>query len=67
MEKGYPEHIMKTLRKRAGLSAEDESLDKELNKLSPSEALNEVATWEGLLGYGDTIINWVQDIYGIEL
>lgn len=65
--KRRPEYIMKTLRKREGLDENDRSYDHELNKLSDADVLNEIATWNGFLGYGDTIISWIEDIYGIEL
>ncbi|WP_461199308.1 hypothetical protein [Enterococcus sp. N249-2] len=58
---------MKTLRKRAGLNEADKTHDHELNAMSNADVLNDVATWNGLLGYGDTIIRWIEDIYGIEL
>ena len=28
---------------------------------------NEVCNWEGMIGYGDTIIGWVEDIFNVSL
>lgn len=66
MEK-YSDEIMEACRQRRGLEEDDESQDDEIMAMDKSEVLDEVATWEGLLGYGDTIKSWVEDIYGIEL
>jgi hypothetical protein len=63
----YPEYILRKLRQREGLEEEDTSMDTELKNMSPSVAFNEVCTWEGLCGYGDTIEGWIADIYGIDL
>lgn len=63
----YPEHIMKVLRQRLGLEADDTSRDNEINTYSPNEALEEVLTWEGICGYGSIIIWWIESIYGIDL
>ena len=40
MNHNYPEHIMETLRQRIGLEEDDTSRDKELQMLTPQEALN---------------------------
>ena len=63
----YPEHIMEILRQRLGLDEDDTSRDDEINIYTPSEAFEEVCNWEGLLGYADTIKEWIEDIYGIDL
>jgi hypothetical protein len=64
----YPENIMKYLRLREGLEADDTSLDEDLNILSSKEAFREVCRWNGLLGgWDDTIKGWIKNIYGIDL
>lgn len=63
----YPEYILKKLRLRQGLEHDDTSLDDRLNGLSPEVAFNEACMWEGFLGYGSSILGWVEDIYGIDI
>lgn len=63
----YLEHIMEILRQRLGLDEDDTSRDEEINIYTPSEAFEEVLTWEGFLGYAYTIKSWIKDIYGIDL
>lgn len=68
MERKYPENIMKYLRQREGLEADDSTLDDDLNNLSPSEAFREVCGWNGLLGGWDEQIKyWIENTYGIDL
>lgn len=66
MEK-YSKGIMGDLRERRDLDRNDTSQDEEIMKMSKDEVLDEVATWNGLIGYGYTIKSWVEEIYGIEL
>lgn len=67
MANKYPEHIMKTLRKRLGLKEEDTSRDNLINTYSPSEAFDEMLKWEGIIGYTSTIKWLIQNIYGVDL
>lgn len=62
-----PEYIMEILRQRRGYEPEDTTIDDELSTLTNSEVLNEVATWEGLIQYGATIMQWVEDIFDVDL
>ena len=63
----YPENIMEDVRERLGLESDDDSRDKEIMEMSKDKILDEVVKWNGLINYGDTIKNWVQDIYNIDL
>ena len=67
MKNKYPEYIMKVLRQRLGLDEDDTLRDDEINIYSPSEAFDEMLFWEGICGYTDTIIYWIEGIYGIDL
>jgi hypothetical protein len=67
MKNRYPEPIMKTLRKRLGLEAEDTSRDNLINTYSPSEAFDEMLKWEGIIGYTGIIKYWIESIYGIDI
>jgi hypothetical protein len=63
----FEESIMEDLRQRRGLEEDDDSEDNEIMKMDLEEALDEVASWNGLIGYGNTIKRWVQEIYNIDL
>ena len=63
----YSEEIMEAVRQNLGLEEDDTSMDDRIVKMSRGEVLNRVATWNNLIGYGDTIRNWVENIYGVLL
>lgn len=67
MTKKYSEGIMGDLRERRDLDRHDASQDEEIMQMSKNEVLNEVLTWNGLIGYDCTIKNWIENIYGVEL
>ncbi|KJR69194.1 MULTISPECIES: hypothetical protein [Bacillus] len=68
LEEKYPISIIQYVRQREGLDKEDDSMDKEILKMSKSEVFRDVLAWNGLLGGWDSIIkNWVKSIYGIDL
>ena len=61
---GYPEYIMEYLRQRRGLDESETSADADIMSMSPDEAFDEVCNWNGLIGYGSSIRDWISDIYG---
>lgn len=65
--KEYSNEIMNCVRQNLGLEKDDTSKDDYINNMSKSEVLNRVATWNGLIRYGETIKGWVKDIYNVEL
>lgn len=67
IENKYPEDIMKTLRQRLGLKADDTSRDNLINSYSLSDAFDEMLKWEGIIGYTSTIKYFIESIYGIDL
>ena len=67
MKNRYPEYIMEILRKRLGLDEDDTSRDDFINIYSPSEAFEEVCTWEGFINYASEIKYWIECIYGIDI
>lgn len=67
MENKYPENIMKRCREAMGLEEDDTSRDVVINTYSPAEAFNACCNWEGLIGWGDTLLSFVEDCFGIEL
>lgn len=63
----YPEYIMRCVRKNLDLDEIDVSRDMEIYSMSRKEIFNSVCTWNGLIGYGNKIADWVEDIYQISL
>ncbi|AAK79130.1 hypothetical protein BJV85_002841 [Clostridium acetobutylicum] len=66
MEK-YSQDIMEDCRQRLGLEKNDTSKDNIIMEWSKSRVLNEVTAWNGLIGFGDTIVKWVESICEINL
>ena len=63
----YPENIMCMVRQYMGLEPDDEKYDDEILSMKPSEVLGMVCEWEGLIGYGEVIREWIKDIYDVDL
>ena len=63
----YPENILRLVRQNLDLESTDTSMDEEINAMSRNEVFNRVCEWEGLIGYGRVIREWIKDIYGIDL
>jgi hypothetical protein len=63
----YPENILRIVRQNLDLEPTDTIKDDDINAMSQPEILNCVCEWEGLIGYGRTIRDWIKDIYGINL
>lgn len=67
MSKQYPDYIYESVRQRWGYDEHDDSCDADIDALDKTEVLNIVASWDGLIDYGPTILEWVNDIYGLDL
>ena len=64
----YPEYIIRYLRQRKGLDADDTRLDKLFQSMSPSHVFSRVLERNGLSGGWDyQIKGWIKDIYGIDI
>lgn len=63
----YPESIMRDVRKNLGIDEMNTSRDLEIYQMDRKDVLNAVCTWNGLIGYGSTVIDWIEKIYQIEL
>lgn len=63
----YPENILRLVRQNLDLEPTDTSIDEEINAMSQNEVLDRVCEWEGLIGYGEVIREWIKDIYGVDL
>ena len=63
----YPENILRLVRQNLDIEPTDTSMDEEINAMSRNEVLDRVCEWEGLIGYGRVIREWIKDIYGVDL
>lgn len=63
----YLDSIMEAVRQNLGLEADDTSKDDEINEMTRQEVLDRVCKWNGLIGYADTIREWIEDIWGVDL
>lgn len=63
----YPEYIMCYVRQRLGLQPDDTSEDGVINAMGASEVFSHVCNWHGIMGYSDTIMVWIKDIFRKDL
>lgn len=67
MTQKYPDEIMERCRKRLDLQPDDTSRDDEINMYSPREAFTECCNWEGIIGWADTFMDWIEHYFNINL
>lgn len=67
MENKYFDSIMMAVRQNLGLDFNNTSKDELINAMTRQEVFNRVCEWEGLINYGETIRDWIEDIWGIDL
>lgn len=63
----YPDSIMPTIRNNLGIDAYDTKRDDEINSMDKDELFNQLCSWNGFGSYGNTIRQWVEDIYNVQL
>lgn len=62
-----PERIMRDMRERRGLEADDTSQDQEILNMGKIEFLDEWLDWEGIIGYTIAIMDIIHYAFGIDL
>lgn len=62
----YSNSVMSRCRQRLDLEPDDISRDNDIMVMSKRDILDECLQWEGIIGYRDLILTWVNDIYGID-
>ena len=62
-----PSYIMENLRARRGLEYDDATEDDDILTMSGSEFLDELLSWEGLLGYTNSIMEYIELAFGVDL
>lgn len=67
MENKYPDDIMEMAREYNDLNADNTSKDEMINGMSASDMFALVLNWNGFINSADTIVQWVNDIYDIDL
>jgi len=63
----YKGYIMDKVRQHLGLETYDNSRDMDINGMTHDSILDHCLEWEGIIGYGNSIRGWVEEIYGIVL
>lgn len=58
---------MRKVRQNLGLKPNDTSRDEKIEAMSKQSIFNRVCNWEGFTGYGNTIVEQIEQIYGIDL
>ena len=63
----YPNYIMEKVRQYLGVESYDISRDEQIGAMSRNSVLDACLEWEGIIGYGYTIRDWIKEIYGVTL
>jgi len=63
----YSRQVMEDLRRRRGLAREDRSEDNDIMAMPKEQVFKELCNWNGLFGWNNTFLKWVEEIYGIKL
>lgn len=66
-EQVIPSYIMENLRERRNLEYDDATEDEDILTMSGSEFLDELLNWEGIMGYTNTIMEYIEMAFGIDL
>ena len=62
-----PDYIMEDLRERRDLEYDDATEDNDILTMSGAEFLDELLNWEGIIGYTNTIMEYIEMAFGINL
>lgn len=63
----FSEEFMKVARQQYGLEEDDTSRDDEINAYTKLEMLDKMLKWEGILGYIDYIVSWINELFDVDL
>ncbi|MEO2202417.1 hypothetical protein ABGV42_01520 [Paenibacillus pabuli] len=64
----YSNEVMFAVRQALGAdSPHDESYDVRIFEMAPSDVFNYYLQWNGIIGYTDTILRVVDDIYDTQI
>jgi hypothetical protein len=63
----YPDYIMRQVRLNLGLDYTDTSEDAIIAGMGQKEILDRCLKWNGLVGYTESLIEVVSDVYGVSL
>ena len=62
-----PSYIMENLRERRNLEYDDATEDADILSMSGAEFLDELLNWEGVIGYTNIIMEYIEMAFGIDL
>lgn len=63
----YCDEVYQFVRQRLDYDEFDGSHDDEIDEMTPVEVFDEVIAWEGIIGYSEEIMEWVECVYDVDL
>lgn len=63
----YSDFVIKAVRQHLGLNEHDSSRDDEINRMSKHELLNHCLEWEGIYGFTNYVLKYIDSIYETSL
>ena len=67
MKKKYSERIMRCVRQRWGLEADDTSKDELIMEQEPTQIIEDYFAWLGIIGYGYEIVDVVSEVLALSV
>ncbi|WP_291632196.1 hypothetical protein [Clostridium sp.] len=67
LEDIYSHEIIKNVRAHLDLKEGEDPFNIQISEMTKSEVLECVLCWEGLIHYSDYVIDWIKDIYEVDL
>lgn len=67
MNQNYPDWIMRKLREAIAEDEDDTSKDEYIMQMSPVSAFKHLLEYEGIIGYDNDILSWIEGLFKIRL
>lgn len=63
----YSDSVMQAVRQNLDLHPYDTSRDDEIKEMSRTEVFERCLNWDGIVGYSEIILDYVNGIYNVDL
>lgn len=67
MNQNYPDWMMRKLREAIAEDENDTSKDEYISQMSPVSAFKHLLEYEGIIGYDNEILSWIEGLFKIRL